>query len=270
MLTSRSIWIAGIALAVAAAGTPIYLAWVQRRAANSLAEAATPADTLRRRLVHEGVERAGDADLVSLYAQFNERHFAGELPPTPVVWEPRLGDVDDLEGGDAKLEGMFGTLGDRSVILLSPRLRSDRAALDRALAHEMVHAYMFRVGEDTAQHGPSFQAVLRRLAIEGAFRGAFATPEERVELRRWLDAEHDRLAVEERELKALESDLAAERRAIDALSSSDPHAFAARRDAYNRRAAEANDRLARAREDRAHWTREVERYNLMVLYPDGR
>lgn len=85
---------------------------------------------------------------------------------------------------------MFGTLGDKAAILLSPSVGGDDAARTRALCHEMAHAYMFRMGDDTRQHGPSYQAVLRRLSIEGAFEGLASTPEERAALRPAMTRRH--------------------------------------------------------------------------------
>jgi hypothetical protein len=100
----------------------------------------------------------------------------------------------------------------------------------------MVHAYMFRMGEDTAEHGPSFQAVLRRLAMEGAFEGLPSTPDERAALRSWIDQEKARLATED----------VAIRQSMDEA------------------------RLERLRTDRERLNQEIDRYNLMIVYPDGR
>jgi hypothetical protein len=131
---------------------------------------------------------------------------------------------------------MFGTKGDRAAILLSTKVEDDAAELLRALAHEMVHAYMFRMGEDTAEHGPSFQAVLQRLAMEGAFEGLPSTPEERAALRQWIDQEKARLATED----------VAIRQSMDEA------------------------RFERLRADRERLNQEIDRYNLMIVYPDGR
>jgi hypothetical protein len=95
---------------------------------------------------------------------------------------------------------------------------------------------MFRMGEDTAEHGPSFQAVLRRLAMEGAFEGLPSSPEERTTLRHWIDEEKARLATED----------AALRQSMDEA------------------------RLERVRADRERLNQEIDRYNLMIVYPDGR
>jgi len=221
-------------LAIVATVLPIYLtiAGQQQDSSANL----SPADRLRHELLDRALERAGNADLQAVYKSFNTKHFGDDLPPIPVQWEPRLSDVDRLEGGAATMKGMFGTKGERAVILLSPSVEDDPAALHRALAHEMVHAYMFRMGEDTAQHGPSFQAVLRRLAMEGAFEGVPSTPEERTALRTWIDQEKARLASE---------DVALQRSFDEA-------------------------RLERLRGDREHLNQEIDRYNLMIVYPDGR
>jgi len=75
-------------------------------------------------------------------------------------------------------------------------VRDDPKALDRALCHEMVHAYLYATGEEHTVHGPAFQAVLQRLALEHAFEGIAADPATRTALRAWLDAESARLDVE--------------------------------------------------------------------------
>ena len=222
------------ALALVATGLPIYLAYVERRATPETN--LSPADRLRHDLLDLALEQPGDPDLNAHYTSFNAKHFGNDLPAIAVRWEPRLSEVDRLEGGPATMKGMFGTKGDRAVILLSPSVQEDAAALNRALAHEMVHAYMFKMGEDTAQHGPSFQSVLRRLSMEGAFEGVPSTPEERTELRDWIDQEKARL---EAENKAIQQ-------ALDTM------------------------RYERLRQDRDRLNQQIDRYNLMILYPDGR
>jgi hypothetical protein len=231
---SPTIWAAMALLAIVASVVPIYLATVERHRDPSSNQ--SPADRLRHELLDHALEQPADTDLQALYKAFNAKHFGNDLPPIPVRWEPRLAEVDRLEGGAATMKGMFGTKGDRAAILLSPSVEDDSAALHRALAHEMVHAYMFRMGEDTAEHGPSFQAVLRRLAMEGAFEGVPSSPEERATLRTWIDQEKARLATEDDAL----------RQEMDAA------------------------RLERLRSDRERLNQEIDRYNLMIVYPDGR
>lgn len=231
---SPAVWATMALLAIVATVLPIYLASVERQRNSS--SNLPPADRLRHELLDRALEQPGDPDLQALYESLNAKHFGNDLPPIPVRWEPRLAEVDRLEGGAATMKGMFGTKGDRAAILLSPSVEDDRAALHRALAHEMVHAYMFRMGEDTAEHGPSFQAVLSRLAMEGAFEGLPSTPEERAALRIWIDQEKARLATE---------DLAI-RQSMDEA------------------------RFERLRTDRERLNQDIDRYNLMIVYPDGR
>ena len=231
---SPTVWAAMAVLAIVATVLPIYLAMVEQR--RNPSSTLLPADRLRHELLDHALEQPGDAELQVLYKSLNEKHFGNDLPPIPVRWEPRLAEVDRLDTGEATMKGMFGTKGDRAAILLSPSVEDDPAALHRALAHEMVHAYMFRMGEDTAEHGPSFQAVLRRLAMEGAFEGLPSSPEERTALRQWIDREKARLATED----------AALRQSMDEA------------------------RLERVRADRERLNQEIDRYNLMIVYPDGR
>ena len=194
----------------------------------------------------------------------NRAHFSGALPPMPIRWEPRLEEVGVLAGRTFSLRGMFGRVGDRQIILIHPVLRDDPRGLERALAHEMVHAYLTVTGDEGPEHGPAFQMVLARLANEGAFTAIAATPEEREGLRIWLDAESARLEAErqamERDAVELDRERAEAERVIDDT---------ARREAYNDRAIRANERADRYRAARAELTRQVERYNLMLAYPDG-
>src|SRR5262249_43497507 len=158
------------------------------------------------------------------------------------------------------LEGMFGRLGRRTAILLNPSLQGNPAALDRALCHEMVHAYPFFNGDtETTAHGPAFQAVLGRLADEGAFTGIVSSEAERTHWRARLDHEAARLEGERDALARLHDELEIERATVERT-----HTGA---EAYNERAEAANARAARARDDQTELARQVDRYNLMLGYP---
>jgi hypothetical protein len=202
----------------------------------------------------------------------------------PVIWEPRLREVGALVNDAFTLEGMFGHLGNTRVILINPALQADPAALNRTLSHEMVHAYLSTIGESSTDHGPAFQSALKRLAGEGAFRAIAADPEERARLRAWIEAESARLEADQRaavreaaeidrEAAELEAWLAALTPADDAGSAehrTSVDVFNARREAYNRRVGAANLRAERGRADVADFNQQVERYRLMLAYPDGK
>jgi hypothetical protein len=203
-----------------------------------------------------------------------------------VLWEPRLADVGTLASQAFTLEGMFGHLGNKSVILLNPDLQKDERALERAICHEIVHAFLFSTGDTRTTHGQSFQTELGRLSVEGAFEGILATDEQRKNLRAWLDAESGRLDTERDEMNKVAAEIDAERVAVEQAvadinaRSADPNsparptqeeaaAVTARRDAYNDKAMDANARAERDRADLEHFNKEVARYNLMLVYPDG-
>jgi hypothetical protein len=247
-----------------------------------------PHEALQRELIRLNVDQPGDPVLLGLYADLNVRHFQGALPTMPVRWEPRLADVGARATPSFTLQGMYGHTGRRAVILLDPSLQADHAATTRVLSHEMVHAYLDATGAasgGSSEHGPLFQSVLRRLSAAGAFEGVLATDEEREQLRAWLDAESARLEAEREMMTRVAGELEAERTSIEAAiadfnrrtmdpnggrpSESEAAAIAARRDAYNQRAADFTDRTARSQQDVEHFNREVERYNLMLVYPDG-
>jgi hypothetical protein len=233
-------------------------------AARTAAEpSASPADIRQQEILRESIGNPGDPELGSMYETINVRHFGGALPAMPVVWERRLEEVGALAGRTFTLEGMFGRVGERTVILIHPKLRSDGPGLERALCHEMVHAYLYVTGDTSTDHGPAFQAVLSRLADAGAFAGLAASPEEREGLRAWLDAESARLDEERQAMERIGQELEAERAEVER------DAVAARRDAYNARAGLANARADRYRAAVEAFNRQVERYNLMTAYPDG-
>lgn len=277
---TRALWTGLLTTAIAAAA---WFGWSSLVGTPSAAPALSPADEFQQSLLRETIGRAGDPDLDAKYAAINAAHFGGALPAMPVRWEPKLAAVGALADHAFTLEGMFGHIGSKTVILLNPSLRSDAAAFDRALCHEMVHASLYVAGIDSVAHGPAFQAVLRRLSNEGAFQGIVATDDERRALRKWLDAESARLDSEHQEMDQIGREIDAERDAIErAQTDFDARAhegqppgdgdvadLAARRDAYNRRALDTNARLERDRADLAHFNEEVERYNLMLVYPDG-
>ena len=255
--------------------------------------AAPPGDPTRsaadRRQAHilkEAIDYAPDPALVRMYDEINARHFDAFLPPIPVVWEPRLADVGQLAAETFTLEGMFGHIGDRAVILLNPAVSRDPAALRRTLSHEMVHAWLYMIGDTSTDHGPAFQVTLKRLAAEGAFPGIVASDGEREGLHAWLTSESARLdglreegrresealAVEARAIEQALSELNAGSRATPRRSTEVDRAvmdWTLRRDAYNRRVIEFRARGERHRADLAAFNAQVERHNLMLSYPDG-
>ena len=252
------------------------------------AAAAASADALQRELLRENLTRAADPVLARRFAEINTKHFFNSLPAIPVVWEPRLAEVGTLAGRTFTLLGMFGQSGDRSIILLHPDLKTDPGGLDRALCHEMIHAYLFSVGDTSTDHGPAFRNVLHRLLNEGAFVSLEASPEERANLRTWLEAEAARLAAERRALDMLAPEIEAERAAIDRAveglnarisaanasgrgwpSPEEVAGLNAQKDRYNERAADMNRRGLEFRNAQDEYNAKVARYNLMATYPDG-
>ena len=276
---------AGI-VAVAAAGWGV---WSLVGASGATAAAPrTPAEALQQELLFKNLGEAGDPTLSERYQNINARHFGGALPAIPVRWEPRLAEVGHLGDRRFTLQGMFGHAGRRSVILINPSLQGDPAAVARTLSHEMVHAFLHAKGDKSGGHGPSFQQLLRRIGSEGAFQGVVATDDDRASLRSWLDAESARLDAARAELQRLRGDLDRERRDVERAledlntrvstantqgrgwpSDAEIAMVTSRRDAYNQRALEASDQFDRDRASLEYFNREVERYNLMLVYPDG-
>jgi len=198
-----------------------------------------------------------------------------------------LADVGPLVGPGVTLEGMFGHAGARVAIVLNPALGTDQRAIDRALCHEMVHAYLFSIGDTTTNHGPAFQAVLQRLAGEGAFEGIAANAGEKAHLREWLESESARIDAERHEMDTIGAEITQDRADLDrdvatfnaragapadggqSASALDGADLEARRQRFNQRVLDTNERLQRDRDDLVHFNSEVERYNLMMAYSDG-
>jgi hypothetical protein len=285
---TRGVLIGAGVIALTGAAWSLSPTW--RGAGQDVANAAATAsaDALQKEILREGLNRAADPALAKRFAEINAKHFFNSLPAIPVVWEPRLAEVGVLAGRTFTLLGMFGQSGDRSIILLHPDLMADAAALDRALCHEMIHAYLFSVGDTSTDHGQAFRNVLHRLLNEGAFVSLEASPEERATLRGWLEVESARLAAERKALDALAPEIEEERlaieRAIESLnarvsaanaagrdgpSPEEVAVFNAQRDAYNNRAAALNRRGLAFRIAQDEYNRQAARYNLMATYPDG-
>ena len=252
--------------------------------APEVSTASLSPDGRQQDLLKANIGQPGDPVLGTLYREINARHFGGALPATAVRWEPKLAEVGVLAARAFTLEGMFGHIGPRTVILLDPKLQADDRALRRALCHEIVHAYLYSTGDTGTTHGAAFQDVLHRLANEGAFEGIPGTSRDRANLRAWLDTESARLDSERESMDRLGDEIERERaeveRALAALtarvnaanaqgsgwpSPDEVAAINARRDAYNRQATEAN---ARAERDRADLGRVQSRSR--ALQPDAR
>ena len=236
---TRIVMIGLVALSLAGAGWRVSSgAFTESLKSSEGAQSA--ADARQKEILRENLGRPSDPALARRFAELNAKHFAQALPAMPVIWEPRLAEVGALAGPNVTLLGVFGQSGDRSAILLDPSLKNDAEGLDRALCHEMVHAYLFTtLGDSTTNHGESFQAVLRRLSSEGAFVGIPASAQERADLRAWLDTEKARLDAEHKAIAGVR----------------DPAEFSSRSALFYTAQDEFN--------------RQVARYNLMVSYPDG-
>lgn len=272
-------------LALAGAGWQMYGPATHRPPARP----AATAEARQQQILEDSLGKPGDPELVRRFSTLNEKYFSGALSAMPVLWEPRLAEVGALAKRTFTLLGVFGQSGDRAVILLHPELQADAPALDRALAHEMIHAYLHAMGDSDPNHGPEFQAVLQRLLKEGAFAGvAAATPDERANLRAWIDAESVRLDAERLALDAMGPQLERERAQLEeSVSALNARAQAgnaagrgwptpqeiaavnAARDAYNDRAAAMNRRGTEFRLAQDQYNGQVERYNQMIAYPDG-
>ena len=154
-------------------------------AAGEVSGLLDPVASAKQRLFEQHARSPGDTALGIQYQGINERHFHGLLPTIRIVWEPSLRDIAALVGPTFQLNGMT----DGRLMFLNSDLQRNRADLTRALCHEMVHVQLIQSGDSKTNHGPPFQATLRRLLEENAFEAIWATDGQKLTLREWIDRE---------------------------------------------------------------------------------
>jgi hypothetical protein len=269
-------WLALVLAACATLGGAVYL-----RSGDAGAPAPPERGSAEQAILTAARDRAGDPALSLLFDDLNARHFAGQLPSARVMWDEAL---DSLDIGDYRLNGMT----DGSIILLKPALRQDDAEVRRTLCHEMVHVKLIAAGDRTTAHDEPFQAELQRIFADGCFEAILASPEEKAALKVWIDGERTRLdaarAQADAESTAIRletervdrsfADLNARIEAANAAGSGwpsrDETAAAERlREALNERIQAYNSLIAANQTDQTRFNEAVQRYNLMLAYPDG-
>lgn len=250
---------------------------------NSAAGTPSPAapSSAQQALLDAARDRPGDPDLGRLFGELNARHFRGELPQAKVLWDPAL---DGLDEGEYRLNGMT----DGRLILIKAAFRHAEDDVRRTLCHEMVHVSLMAEGRKSTAHDAPFQGELRRIFDEGCFPALWATPEEKTALGEWIDAQRKRLdaarATADEELVAIKSEEARVERLFTGLNERILRANAAgagwpsrdetaaaeqQRAALSERIAAHNAAVAAIDVDVATLNESVERYNLMMAYPDG-
>lgn len=259
-----------------------------------------PDKAKEQEIVCQDAGKSGDPDLDADYQEVNADYFRNKLPRIPVIWEPKLAEVGPLVAKDFILEGLANP--DPELILINPRNRGNQAGLRRVLCHEMVHIYLFTIGDMKTKHGPAFQTELRKLWQEGAFQGIPATEDKKLSLRSWLTSESAKLSAESIELKRKNAGLDRAHLEIERrkkLAEGERHELNQRISLANERgngwpsddkieafragvrrlnqqienfgAAEATFRtsLTNYKAEVTHYNSQVSRYNLMMAYPDG-
>lgn len=249
---------------------------------------ASGAQELEEDLIQADADQKGDAILGKEYQEINEGHFGGRLPAIPVLWEPRLKMIGPQVAEGFTEKGLWGHRGESTLILLNPDISANPAEVTRTLCHEMIHEYVFSIGDTGPKHGPAFQNELQRLLTEGAFEAISSSAGERAELRAWLTAEAKRLDVDKADMDATAQGLAREsnelNQQMNALnerisiankqgsggpSQEEMNAAQSRREDFNGRVTAFNLRSEQHNADVAAFNQQVSRYNLMVSYPDG-
>lgn len=226
-------------------------------------------------------DKPADPQLDLLFDQLNTLHFSGRLPDVKVMWAE---DLDRFDIGDYRLNGMT----DGRIILIKPALLNDDAEVRRTLCHEMVHVKLIIAGHASTAHDAPFQNELRRVFDDGCFHAIWATAEERASLKAWIESERTRLdaaraqidaqgtAIEhgtnevERAFAELNERIRSANASGSGWPSSDETAAAERhRAALNDSIRAYNAAVAANEQDLATFNEVVQRYNLMLAYPDG-
>jgi hypothetical protein len=249
---------------------------------------ASAGEALEGDLIQADANQKGDSTLGKEYQEINEGHFGGKLPAIPVLWEPRLKIIGPQIAEGFNEKGLWGHYGSATIILLNPDIRGNPAEVRRTLCHEMVHEYLFTIGDSGPKHGPVFQNELQRLLTEGAFEAISASADERADLRSRLLAEAKRLDWEKSDLDATVESVTREgsqlNQQISELnervsnankqgsgwpSQEEMSAAQTRREDFKRRVTDLDFRVQQHNTYVAAFNQQVSRYNLMVSYPDG-
>lgn len=305
----RRLDVVRVAILLAVLGFVFYNAWhdsVQQPVRNTeetgrgTTTVQSPAEARESQIVKLDVGKPGDSELMRDYQEVNIGYFGDKLPRIPVIWEPRLQEVGPLFARGYTLEGL--AFSDPELILLNPINRGKRAEVRRVLCHEMVHVYLFTIGDTRTVHGPAFQAELHNLLLAGAFQGIWATEDQKSSLRSWLKNESRRLHIESVELKRRNSELDKDAEEIDrqkalveqahlelnqrivlANEQGDGWPTDEEIDSFKEKGRMFSQRVANFNEEVAAFNKsvgshsaglkrynyEARRYNLMMAYPDG-
>jgi len=242
---------------------------------------ATAVRSPQHALLEGARDKPEDADLGLLFNELNALHFDGGLPNVKVLWDAGL---DRLDEGDYRLNGMT----DGKIILLKAALKDVEDEVRRTLCHEMVHVKLLAAGNKSTAHDEIFQGELRRVFEDGCFPAILASSEERASLQEWIDAERVRLdaarAQATAQLAALKEDTDRVERLVAELNErirvandtgsgwplpAETEAARTQRAALNDSIAAYNGVVAANERDSVRFNEAVQRYNLMVAYPDG-
>jgi predicted metal-dependent hydrolase len=96
--------------------------------------------------------------LKTWYKRYNRKYFRGKLPPISL----RFAKTEKAVFGYTNFRGNKPI-----AIIISQRIRYWDRLVKQVLLHEMCHVGL----SPRIEHGPKFEAEMRRLARAGAFRG---------------------------------------------------------------------------------------------------
>lgn len=122
----------------------------------------TPTDGCLRCSSHDHRTAAAESDLNSMLVELDAMHFRGEL--RAAGWACRIAALEPGHYGSA--------MRDQRRIVIAERLLGNATQLRKILCHEMIHAWLYIIGDASHQlrneaHGAAFSAELMRLSIAG-------------------------------------------------------------------------------------------------------
>lgn len=235
----------------------------------------------KNEVFERNINKPSDAELVEEYRKINTQHFSNQLPLVPLHWEDSLTDASPNAAKGYRMQGLWTSDGQRAQIYMNPALKRNRTERTRTLCHEMVHEYLFTVGDSKTGHGPKFRAVLQRLLDEGAVEGTLVS-ESAKEVER-LVLEQEKLGLEH-----IEAEIAAAREPMGTLDTEfeelNDRIRTANMNGYGWPSEEEielvrsphheqvrlyNGLIREYNSGSTEFNRHIKRYNLMMSYPDG-
>ena len=107
-------------------------------------------------------------DIKSMFVELNDKHFGGEIPSIPVVWNTRMTTTAGYCRYRRTRSDWSGSLTAYQIDLSDKLFRNegyDHAKIERTLIHEMVHAFLIHKYNEKG-HTARFQQIMTKITGE--------------------------------------------------------------------------------------------------------